>query len=118
MYIFSSQASQSDLTRLLLSNKLEDFPSYVDMLESLQHFRKPDFVTAVEVYKGRTGSGKSQRALHRRLQQHPDAVYAQFLVDGSFLCQNHESELWKSKAGVLVYKDRGGLKIDLATGQN
>ena len=30
----------------------------------------------------------------------------------------HESELWKSKAGVLVYKDRGGLKIDLATGQN
>ena len=31
---------------------------------------------------------------------------------------NHESELWKSKAGVLVYKDRGGLKIDLATGQN
>ena len=32
--------------------------------------------------------------------------------------QNHESELWKSKAGVLVYKDRGGLKIDLATGQN
>ena len=32
--------------------------------------------------------------------------------------KNHESELWKSKAGVLVYKDRGGLKIDLATGQN
>ena len=31
---------------------------------------------------------------------------------------SHESELWKSKAGVLVYKDRGGLKIDLATGQN
>ena len=30
----------------------------------------------------------------------------------------HESELWKSKAGVLVYKDRGGFKIDLATGQN
>ena len=29
-----------------------------------------------------------------------------------------ESALWKSKAGVLVYKDRGGLKIDLATGQN
>ena len=42
-----------------------------------------------------------------------------------WLCQTsvltgpfHESELWKSKAGVLVYKDRGGLKIDLATGQN
>ena len=34
------------------------------------------------------------------------------------ICFNHESELWKSKAGVLVYKDRGGLKIDLATGQN
>ena len=32
--------------------------------------------------------------------------------------KNHESELWKSKAGVLVYKDRGGFKIDLATGQN
>ena len=30
----------------------------------------------------------------------------------------HESELWKSKAGVLVYKDRGGLRIDLSTGQN
>ena len=35
------------------------------------------------------------------------------LVQGS-----HESELWKSKAGVLVYKDRVGLRIDLATGQN
>ena len=37
--------------------------------------------------------------------------------EGGF-CTNHESELWKSKAGVLVYKDRGGFKIDLATGQN
>ena len=37
----------------------------------------------------------------------------------TFMCVgSHESELWKSKAGVLVYKDRGGLKIDLATGQN
>ena len=35
-----------------------------------------------------------------------------------FVWHYHESELWKSKAGVLVYKDRGGLKIDLATGQN
>ena len=36
-----------------------------------------------------------------------------------FTCsESHESELWKSKAGVLVYKDRGGFKIDLATGQN
>ena len=29
-----------------------------------------------------------------------------------------KSELWKSKAGVLVCKDRVGLRIDLATGQN
>ena len=36
----------------------------------------------------------------------------------SHVSLDHESELWKSKAGVLVYKDRGGLKIDLATGQN
>ena len=33
-------------------------------------------------------------------------------------CKNPESELWKSEAGVVVYKDRGGLRIDLATGQN
>ena len=34
------------------------------------------------------------------------------------ICRCHESELWKSKAGVLVCKDRVGLRIDLATGQN
>ena len=40
------------------------------------------------------------------------------MFEGYVAIDNHESELWKSKAGVLVYKDRGGLKIDLATGQN
>ena len=71
----------------------------------------------------------------RRLQTQFDAckkhlgsilVYLVKWISWNFsLCQqkhifdpNHESELWKSKAGVLVYKDRGGLKIDLATGQN
>ena len=39
-------------------------------------------------------------------------------MDTCIYLSSHESELWKSKAGVLVYKDRGGLKIDLATGQN
>ena len=79
------------------------------------HIRKPPGPQETRPQNGKTAwPGRLTKAIFEPLFRH---LRCQNVASES--CKKyHESELWKSKAGVLVYKDRGGLKIDLATGQN
>ena len=62
IYIFSSAAHESDLARVLLTRSLEDLPESDDSIkDALQAFPRPIFLNAVEEYRGKPGSGKSQQ---------------------------------------------------------
>ena len=85
IYIFGAAAHEADLARVCLDRKLEELPESDDSIkEELHGFLRPSFVKAVEEYRGKSGTGKSQRAMKKRLESHARSVYSQCVVDESF----------------------------------
>ena len=85
IYIFSSAAHESDLARVLLTRSLEDLPESDDSIkDALQAFPRPIFLNAVEEYRGKPGSGKSQRAMQKRSESNAAIAYSRVMVDENF----------------------------------